>query len=153
MKRTGPSEAFAPLPARITVRVPLTIHRRGGRKRIITPVGFHHSVARPARIENAVVKALAKAFRWRSMIESGQYSSITELAKAEKINESYACRILRLTLLAPPIVETLLNREGISRRFSEVASNCKTSWHEQMNQFCTDGSIAIGNGMSSADTC
>ena len=72
MKRTRPSEAFAPLPARVTVRVPLTIHRRGWRKRIISPTGVHQPLAKPARIDNAVVKAPAKAFRWCSMIESGE---------------------------------------------------------------------------------
>jgi virulence-associated protein VagC len=109
MKRAHHPEAYAPLPARITVRVPLTIHRRGGRKRIITPVGMQQPFAKPARVENAAVKALAKAFRWRSMIESGQYNSIRDLAKAEKVNESYACRLLRLTLLSPKIVEAILN--------------------------------------------
>lgn len=60
-------------------------------------------------MENAAVKALAKAFQWRAMVESGKYASITELAKTERVNQSYACRILRLTLLSPKIVEALLN--------------------------------------------
>lgn len=109
MKRTRPTEAFSPLPARITVRVPLTIHRRGGRKRIISPVGFHQQLAKPVRVDNAAIKALARAFRWRTMIETGQYGSITELAKGEKINESYASRILRLTLLSPDIVQAVID--------------------------------------------
>ena len=39
------------------------------------------------------------------MIESGEYASIAELANAEKVNQSYACRMLRLTLqqLAKPL--------------------------------------------------
>jgi hypothetical protein len=61
------------------------------------------------RIDNALLKALARAHRWRRMIESGEYASITELAKAEGVNQSYACRVLRLSLLAPSIVTAILD--------------------------------------------
>ena len=54
------------------------------------------------------VKALARAFRWRKLLETGTYGTIEELAAAEKINSSYVSRILRLTLLAPAIVEQIL---------------------------------------------
>lgn len=100
----------------VTVRVPLTIRRRGGRKMIISPEG----VATDARFRTpadiavtrgdpALVKALARAFRWKRILEDGRYGSISELAAAEKINESYVSRLLRLTLLAPNIVEALLD--------------------------------------------
>src|SRR4051794_27191985 len=56
-----------------------------------------------------MVKAIARAFRWRRLLEEGQYSSVVELAEAEKINKSYVSRVLRLSLLAPPIIEAILN--------------------------------------------
>ncbi len=56
-----------------------------------------------------MVKALARAFRWRRMLETGRYTTIDELARAEKINASYVSRIVRLTLLAPAIVEAILD--------------------------------------------
>jgi hypothetical protein len=56
-----------------------------------------------------MVKAIARAHRWRRMLESGEYASVTELAAAEKINQSYVCRVLRLTLFAPDIVEGIIN--------------------------------------------
>ena len=56
-----------------------------------------------------MVKAIARAFRWRDMLESGEYATIAEIAAAEKINESYVGRVLRLTLLAPDIVEAILD--------------------------------------------
>jgi hypothetical protein len=56
-----------------------------------------------------LVKALARAFRWRRMMEAGRYGTINELAAAEKINSSYVSRLLRLTLLAPDIVEAILD--------------------------------------------
>jgi len=64
------------------------------------------------------VKALARAFRWRRMMQSGRFGTIDELAAAEKINLSYVSRLLRLTLLAPDIVEAILDGrqpEGITR--------------------------------------
>jgi hypothetical protein len=96
------------LPRTITVTVPLRFERRGGRKTVISPALY--SPPAPSH-DNALIKALARAHRWRRMIEMGEYPSVTELAKAERINQSYACRLLRLTLLAPVIVEAILNGE------------------------------------------
>jgi hypothetical protein len=56
-----------------------------------------------------MIKALARAFRWRKLLETGVYATIEELAAAEKINPSYVSRILRMTLLAPDIVEAILD--------------------------------------------
>ena len=59
--------------------------------------------------DTTLVKALARAFRWRRMMETGRYGTIDEMAAAEKINASYVSRLLRLTLLAPDIVEAILD--------------------------------------------
>ena len=80
----------------LTVRVPLTSRRRGGRKQVVTPEGATWA-APQAQIDSTLVKALARAHRWKRMLESGRYASVTELAEAEKINQSYLCRVLRLT--------------------------------------------------------
>jgi hypothetical protein len=72
----------------LTVRVPLAIRKpRGGRKLILTPGGMVNRGASAA--DTTLVKALARAFRWRRMLETGRYSTIDELAAAEKINPSY----------------------------------------------------------------
>jgi hypothetical protein len=89
----------------LTIRIPLQVRKRGGRKTMIAP----DVLAMPARVDVALVKALARAFRWRRMLEDGSYSTIKELAAAEKINASYLCRVLRLTLLAPDMVEAILD--------------------------------------------
>lgn len=60
-------------------------------------------------IDSAMVKAIARAFRWREMLENGTHATIAEIAAAEKINESYVGRVLRLTLLAPDIIEAILD--------------------------------------------
>jgi hypothetical protein len=61
------------------------------------------------RQDITLIKAVARAFRWRRMLESGRFATINELAAAEKINASYVSRVLRLTLLAPDIVEAILD--------------------------------------------
>ena len=100
----------------LTVRVPLAARKpRGGRKLILTPGGMAQRGASAA--DTTLVKALARAFRWRRILETGHYGTIDELAAAEKINPSYVSRLLRLTLLAPEIVEAILDGqqpEGIT---------------------------------------
>jgi len=92
----------------ITVCVPMTFRKRGGRKQVIAPNGDTWSPPR-ARIDNTMVKALARAFRWRKMLENGMVATVTEIAARERINPSYVSRVLRLTLLAPEIVEAVLD--------------------------------------------
>ena len=92
--------------ATVTVRVPMTLRRQGSRKAIVTPAG---TLPVPARVDISLVKALARAFRWRRLLEAGRFATINELATAEKINSSYVSRVLRLTLLAPDIVEAILD--------------------------------------------
>ena len=92
----------------LTVRVPLTIRKqRGGRKLVLTPGGMANRGASAA--DTTLVKALARAFRWRRMMETGRFATLNELAAAEKINSSYVSRLLRLTLLAPNVVEAILD--------------------------------------------
>ncbi|MGY4171713.1 hypothetical protein ACVIHH_003731 [Bradyrhizobium sp. USDA 4518] len=56
-----------------------------------------------------MIKALVRAHRWCGMLESNLFASVRDLASAEKINESYLCRVLRLTLLSPTLAEAILN--------------------------------------------
>jgi len=99
----------------VTVLVPLTIRRRGGRKQIIGPDGAPVRAGEdaagftPTRGDPTLVKALARAFRWRRLLETGRYGTIDELAAADKISSSYVSRLLRLTLLAPDVVEAILD--------------------------------------------
>ncbi len=92
----------------VIVRVPLRVRRRGGRKLMIAS---DRPVAKPSRskIDDAVLKALGRAYRWKRLLESGEFASIGDLAAAEKINHSYIRRILRLMLLSPAIIEKILD--------------------------------------------
>jgi hypothetical protein len=84
------------------------------------------------RGDPALVKALGRAFRWRKMLETGVVTSITEIATVEKINRSYVSRVLRLTLLAPSIVEALLDgRPAPEMTLPGLMGPLPASWSEQ----------------------
>src|SRR4051795_13066217 len=94
----------------LTVHVPMTFQRRGGRKLIVAPDGTAVSAATPRfNVNNVLVKALARGFRWRKLLDNGTYSTIKELAIKEKTDASYVADVLRLTLLAPDVVELILD--------------------------------------------
>jgi hypothetical protein len=98
---------------------------------VVAPEGVGWAPPR-ARVDSALVKALARAFRWRRMLEAGRYVSIAELAVAEKINESYVCRVLRLTLLAPEIVEEIMDgQQGPSVTLPVVMTSWPMEWAGQ----------------------
>lgn len=122
----------------ITVHIPMTFGIRGGRKTILSD-----AVPEPPhpRIDNALLKALARAHRWRQMIEGGEYASITEFAKTEGVNQSYACRILRLSLLAPSIVTTILDsRHDSDVMLKQLMKPVPVRWDEQTKALTIDNS-------------
>ncbi len=92
----------------ISVEIPMTFVRRGGRKVIVLPDGTQGNPAPRATIDNAMIKAIARAFRWQKLLEDGTYACLDEIAKAERICPSFITRIIRLALLAPDIVESIL---------------------------------------------
>jgi hypothetical protein len=116
----------------LTVHIPLTVRRRGGRKVVIAPDGTEAPVAPTARIDTTMVKALARAFRWRRMLETGVVSTVGEIAVREKINKSYVSRVLRLTLLAPDIVEAILDgRQAPEVTLRVLMGPFPVGWGEQ----------------------
>ena len=115
----------------VTVRIPISIRKRGGRKLVLAPDGTSDTTP-SRRIDNAMVKAIARAFRWREMMENGAHSTIAEIALAEKINESYVGRVLRLTLLAPDIVEAILSgRQPRKLQLESLLRRFPVAWQGQ----------------------
>ncbi len=88
--------------------VPFAIRKRGGRKLILTPDGTSGAPTPRVRPDNALLKALARGFRWQKMLREGDYQTLQEIADVENINPSYVSRLLRMTLLSPEIVEAIL---------------------------------------------
>jgi hypothetical protein len=118
----------------ITVRVPIAIRRRGGRKLVLAPDGAEVTAAPVIRhVDNAMVKAIARAFRWRDLLESGEYATIREIASTEKINETYVGRVLRLTLLAPDIIEAILGgRQPSGLQLDGLLRRWPVTWQDQL---------------------
>jgi len=117
----------------ITVHIPLTFRKRGGRKLVVTPDGAEWA-PRP-RVDNAMVKALARAFRWRKMLDAGVHSTLEDLARAKGLAPSYVSGILRLTLLAPEMVEAILDgRQPAELRLDSLLAGFPLGWSRQSNK-------------------
>ncbi|RDC69832.1 hypothetical protein DLJ49_17945 [Rhodovulum sp. 12E13] len=121
-----------PIPETVTLHVPFRILKRGGRKEMQVPEG----ATQPRRTDNTLVKALARAFRWKRMLESGEFATIAELAEREGIAPSYMTRVLRLTLLAPDIVEAILDgKQGSEVTLGRVLEPFPVEWERQVQHF------------------
>lgn len=120
----------------LTIRIPLALAQRGGRMLVISPNGRRTDLSQqtaPARIDNTIVKALARAFRWRNLLETAAHATIDELARAEKINPSYVSRILRLTLLSPTIIEQIVEgRLPATLQLDDLLVGFPVEWDRQV---------------------
>ena len=121
-----------PIPETVTLHIPYRVEKRGGRKEMQMPDGAE----RPRRTDNTLIKALARAFRWKRMLESGEFATIAELAEHEGIAPSYMTRVLRLTLLAPDIVEAILDgTQGPELTLARVLEPFPLEWEHQATHF------------------
>lgn len=120
------------IPDTVTLYVPFRVVKRGGRKEMQLPDG----VVQPRRTDSTLVKALARAFRWKRMLESGEFATIAELAEREGIAPSYMTRVLRLTLLAPDIIEGILDgKQGPEVTLAKVLEPFPLTWQHQAPHF------------------
>ena len=120
----------------LTIQVPMMFKTRGGRKLVISPDGVPSWANRQTRVDNTMVKALARAFRWRKLMETGAYITIEEIAAAENINPSYISRVLRMTLLAPAIVEMIVDgRQPAEMTMAKVMKPFPFDWKDQIFRF------------------
>ena len=117
------------IPETVTLHVPFRVIKRGGRKEMQLPP------AAPAqrKVDNTMIKALGRAFRWKRMLEIGDFATINELADREGIAPSYMTRVLRLTLLAPAIVEAIVDgRQGPAMTLARVLEPFPLEWKRQI---------------------
>jgi hypothetical protein len=120
------------VPETVTVHVPFSIVKRGGRKEMQLPDGATLS----RRTDSALVKALARALRWKRMLESGEFATIAELAQREGIAPSYMTRVMRLALLAPDIVDAILEgTQGAEVTLAQVLEPFPLTWQQQISHF------------------
>jgi hypothetical protein len=115
-------------PETVTVHIPFRLVKRGGRKEMVFPEGGSSQ----RKMDNTLVKALARAFRWKRMLESGEFATIGDLAEREGIAQSYMTRVLRLTLLAPGIVEAILEgKHGPEVTLAKTLEPFPAEWAQQ----------------------
>ena len=119
----------------LIVRIPMHFQRRGGRKRIVAPDGREIAPTTKPKPDGTLVKALARAWRWQRLLDQGVYASVSEICDAENISKSYVSRILRLSLLAPDIVEAILaSKTDQALVLEKLEWRLPASWEEQRGQ-------------------
>ncbi|MEM0935215.1 MAG: hypothetical protein AAGJ91_04830 [Pseudomonadota bacterium] len=120
------------IPDTVTLHIPFRVVKCGGRKEMQLPQG----AAQSRRTDNTLVKALARAFRWKRMLETGDFVTIAELAEHEGIAPSYMTRVLRLSLLAPDIIEAILYAtQGPELTLARVLEPFPIDWTNQSGHF------------------
>ena len=117
-----------PIPDTITIHVPFRVVKRGGRKEMVLPEG----AAQARKPDNTLVKALARAFRWKGMLESGEFASISELAEKEGIAFTYMARLMRLSLLSPELVDAVMDgHQPANITLANLMDPFPADWKEQ----------------------
>ncbi|MDP5306333.1 hypothetical protein [Paracoccus spongiarum] len=118
-----------PIPETVTIHVPFRLVKRGGRKEMVLPAD---TATQPQRMDNTLVKALARAFRWKRMLESGEFASISELAEKEGIAFTYMARLMRLSLLSPELVDAVMDgRQPAHITLANLMDPFPADWKEQ----------------------
>ena len=116
----------------LVVRIQMRFQRRGGRKRIVAPDGSELAPATKPQPDGTLVKGLARAWRWQRMLGKGVYTSVSDIGDAENISKSYVSRILRLALMAPDLVEAILEgQRGSALMLNQLERPLPASWEEQ----------------------
>ena len=128
----------------ITVRIPMTFKSHGGRKVIIAPDGGDAWAPAKPRPDETLIRALARAHRWKGMLEERRYRSAGELAEAEGVTRSFVNRLLRLTLLAPDIQEAIIDgRQPKGMQLVEVTDAIPSEWGKQREAFLSGLRLSV----------
>ena len=116
----------------ISIEIPMAFKKRGGRKVIVLPDGSHGHPVPAATIDNTMIKSIARAFRWQKLLENGTYTCLDDIARSEKIGASFVSRHYRLVLLAPDIVEAILDgRQPAQLTMKELLQPFPVEWKSQ----------------------
>ena len=134
-KEKAPATAIRNEAGAIIISVPIKILRRTGRKQIILPGDAPVDDYPAARAKDPLALAIARGYRWLQLIESGAYESPSALAKAIGIDTSYVARLIKLTLLAPEIVDAILHGRQPEQLSIEQLRRFSDLWGEQKEVF------------------
>jgi len=116
----------------LIVNVPLRFKKRAGRKEVILPDAFRDANAARMPHQEALVVALARAYRWQRLLDEGKFKSVSDLAREIGLDVSFAARLLRLTLLAPDVIEAvLIGEEPSGLSLTTLTKQLSVVWEEQ----------------------
>ena len=116
----------------LTVLVPMKFDKRGARKRIVAPDGTALAPVTKPQPNGKLMTALVRAWRWQKLIEAGKYTSVREAARAEGLAKSYAAKISKMVLLAPDIIEAIVEGLADDRVMLKVLEGkLLVDWEEQ----------------------
>ena len=120
----------------VLIRVPMTFKKHSGRKQIIMPNDQPNNQTPGNNYHDAIAIAISRAHYWKRLLDESRYDSIAEMAQAFKVNRYYMARILRLTLLAPDIIEAILSgNEPDGFSLNQLVGEIPNIWTEQRAKF------------------
>ena len=120
----------------VDVFVPIVFKQLGGRKVIVSPDGTPAVPERSKVADTTLTKALARAWRWQKLLDDGLYGSLAEISDKEGINRSYLSRTIRLSLLAPDILEAILDGiQPATLRLADLEAPFSVDWQQQRVAF------------------
>lgn len=126
------------------IRIPMKLKKRGGRKEIIVADGLSKLTAKPD-MDVPFAIAIARAHAWQEMLDSGQYRSIREMALALGVCHTYMARLLRFTILAPDIIESILDgREPDRLSQTKLTGAISPKWQEQRKRWGFNSNCLMG---------
>ena len=115
----------------IRVVIPLTLRKRNGRPKILPPedAGLPGSHGQDPH----VLRAIARAWKWRRQLEEGEASTLQDIAGKEGVSERFIGRMIRLAYLAPEVLEYLvIRRVPPALSLSDLVPVADRPWAEQM---------------------
>lgn len=129
---------------RISTRGPFKLKRRPGQKTLLmapeSAEGYLAEFEEDKSSQIALFQGLARAYYWQRLLDAGEVSSGSEIAKLENLTSSTVNELLRLTLLDPSLVLDIL--EGKQPQQANMMWFTRNAlpdlWHEQFmsNQAC-----------------
>lgn len=127
----GEASIFYTSDGAATVMLPIRLRRRSGR-RTMRPGSVGHPGVAPAL--TAMQQALARGFRWRDMLDTGEVASMKEIAASENTDHSYVARMINMTLLAPQIIEAILDDTLPDIRLTRLVVSPPLFWQDQLQR-------------------
>jgi hypothetical protein len=116
----------------VVARIPVKFYRRNGRQMVLAHNDASGNQQSAPSQNRTLIAILAKAYQWQEELESGQSANLEDLAHSKAVDRSYAGRLIRLTSLAPNVVEQVLaGVEHGTWSLRQLRRGIPLAWEEQ----------------------